>query len=295
MQLGRTFLAVSIPIYAAKYYMKFFSKEKFLFLTMLNKRKVNSLKHILPGLFSLSLFGILLLLGVVPSLGEIPKAVIIIICAFFILFVVSILPLTTNMNMFYSKTIKSNRFWSGKISNKRLLPIRAILLREFLYIWRENKFALLKFGILSLLANTIFILFIVNNNKEDFFIWAFFLQFIIVLYFIIQYPSVNNFELMKFSPGNSSSILIAEFIFWSAIIFIQLIMIMLLYYFSLSQIDFVLVAESLILFMLLLAYVLLIRLAYMDNPILRSLIFLLIFIPITIPFFIYNSYRRLKC
>jgi len=213
-----------------------------------------------------------------------------------ILFLVnSVLPFATTGKMFYSRTIKSNGFWNIKISKAKLLPLRGLLIREFIFFWRGNKLGILKLILLTLFINGILILFIVNNNKESFFVWAIAIQFVIVLQFVMQYPSINNIELQKTIPCNSISILVAEYIFWAVILFIQFSVVVSFYYFALSQIDILFVTKLFGFFQILLVYVLTIRLAYSENSFLRSIIYYLIFIPLTIPFFIYNSYRRLKC
>jgi len=69
-----------------------------------------------------------------------------------------------------------------------------------------------------------------------------------------------------------------------------------MYSLLLSQIAFLPIIISIILFVVLLWYVLLVRLAYAEEELTRTLIYFMMFaIPFTIPFYIYNSYRRLKC
>lgn len=235
------------------------------------------------------------MLGIIPHFNNIPSFILIIIEVTILFIVNTILPFTIKGKSFYSNGIKSNKFWNIKISTKKIFPIRGIVIREFIYFWRGNKLAIVKLIFLTILINTILILFIVNNNMDEFFIWAIFIQYIILLQFVLQYSSSNNIELQKFAPCNSVSILIAEFIFWSIIIAIQLLLVITVYSFFIAYVDAFFIVQSFAFFLILLAYILLVRLAYSENNFLKSLIYFLMFIPITIPFFIYGSYRRLKC
>jgi hypothetical protein len=145
------------------------------------------------------------------------------------------------------------------------------------------------------LINIILMFFIVNNEKNDFLIWAILLQNFIFLSFIINYSTSNNIKLIESIPCKEFYILKGEFLFWLFLFLTYFTVVVILYSVLLSQISFLPIVISVVLFIALLLYVLLIRIAYPEEELTRTLIYLMMFIPITIPFYIYKSYRKVKC
>jgi len=111
----------------------------------------------------------------------------------------------------------------------------------------------------------------------------------------MRYPTFNNAKLMESMSCKAFYILKGEFVFWLIIFLFYFIFVISIYSIVLTEISILSVVIPFLLFLILLAYVLLVRLAYAESEFTRNLIYIITFIPITIPFIIYNSYRELKC
>ncbi|MCF6269502.1 MAG: hypothetical protein L3J41_07320 [Melioribacteraceae bacterium] len=294
-QIFSILFTLILPIFIASKYLVFISKEDSLLLVLLDKNDLFTSKQLLLSVLTLSILLIMLLFGIVPHLWKVPILLIIFIEVLLLLVFSFLLPYFTLKINFKFNVLQSTRFWDSQISNTNLLPVRGILLREFLSLWRENKISIIRIVLNIILINIILMLFIVNNAKTDFFAWAVFLQIFIFLTFIINYPTSNNLKLMEFMPCKNFYILKGEFIFWFILFVADIAFVVLIYSVLLSQISFLPIVISIVLFGVLLLYVLFVRLAYADEELTRTLIYLLMFIPFTIPLYIYNSYRRLKC
>ncbi len=294
-QIISILLTLIIPVFAAKKYLIFASKEDSMLLVLFNKRDVFITKQWLTLFFTLFIFFLLLSFGIIPHIWNIP--VLLLITSEISLFVLFswFLPYFTLRIHFRLNVLKSNRFWNFQISNVNILPVRGIILREFLSLWRENKKYIIRTLFNTVLINLILILFIINNGKENFFVWALLIQNFIFLTFVINYPTFNNAELMDSMPCKAFYILKGEFVFWLIIFLIYFIFVISAYSIVLSKISILPIVIPFLLFLILLGYVLLVRLAYVENKFIRTLIYIFMFIPITIPFFIYSSYRELKC
>lgn len=284
-----------LPIFFASKYLIFIVREDSMLLVLFNKKDLFVSKQLLLSLFTLSLFSSMLLFGIIPHLWDIPTILLIFTEILLLLIFSWLLPFISLKINFKINIPKSNRFWDSQVQNINLLPVRGIVLREFLSLWRENKKSIIRIVLNASLMNILVMFFIVNNEMTDFFVWAILLQNFIFLTFIINYSTLNNVNLMNSVLCKEFYILKGEFVFWLILFLIYLPFIVLIYSSILSQISFLAILFTILLFVVLLFYVLLIRLAYADNEITRSLIFLVTFIPITIPFYIYNSFRRLKC
>lgn len=294
-QMFSILFTLILPIFIASKYLVFITKEDSLLLVMFDRNDLFASKQLLLSIFTLSIFSMMLLFGVIPHLLEIPILLIIFIEVLLLLIFSFLLPYFTLKINFEFNISKSTRFWDSKISNINLLPVRGVLLREFLSLWRENKISIIRIILNASLINIVLMLFIVNNEKTDFFVWAILLQNFIFLTFIINYSTSNNIKLMKSMPCKEFCILKGEFIFWLILFLVYFSFVVIIYSVLLSQIVFLPIAISIVLFIVLLWYVLFVRLAYADEELTRTLIYFMMFIPITIPFCIYNSYRRLKC
>jgi len=216
-----------------------------------------------------------------------------ILCLLFFSWLAPYLSFEINFKLNVSKKL---HFWNTHIKNINLLPVRGIILREFLSLWRENKKFIFRIVLSTTLLNIAITLFIVNNGKTGFFIWTMLLQVFIFLPFVINYSTLNNINLMNSVLCKEFYILIGEFVFWFTLFLIYFAFTVLFYSFILTKISIISIIITILLFAVSLSYILLVRLAYADNELTRTVIVAFsIFIPITIPFYMYNSYRRLKC
>jgi hypothetical protein len=288
-------LTLILPIFIASKYLVFITKEDSLLLVMFDKKDLFSSKQILLSVLTLSIFSIELSFGIIPHYGNFPILLIVFIEVLLLLIFSFLLPYFTLKLNFNFNVSKSTRFWDSKISNINLFPVRGILLREFISLWRENKISIIRIILNASLINIVLMLFIVNNEKTDFFVWAILFQNLIFLTFIINYSTSNNIKLMESIPCKEFYILKGEFLFWLILFIAYFTFVVIIYHLLLSQTTFIPVVISIILFIVLLWYVLLVRLAYAEEEPTRTLIYFMMFIPITIPFYFYNSYRRLKC
>jgi len=294
-QMFSVFFPLLLPVSVASKYLIFMTKEDSLLLAFFNKKNLFASKQALLAIFTISVFIMTLLLGIIPHFGEIRILLIIFIEALLLIIFSFSLPYFTMKINFNFTVSKSNKYWDLRFSNVNFLPFRGVLLREFLSLWRENKKSIFKAFFNAGLINIVLILFIVNNGKPDFFVWAMLLQSIIFLTFITNYSTSNNIKLMEFIPNKEFYILKGEFVFWFILFLAYFTFVVLIYSVLLSQIEFLSIVVSIMLFAFLLLYVLFVRLAYAEEELTRTLIYILMFIPITIPFYFYNSYRRLKC
>ncbi len=284
-----------LPVFIASKYLVFITKEDSLLLVMFDKKDLFTSKQLLLTINTLSVFSMTLLFGIIPHFGEVHFLLIIFLEVLLLLIFSLLLPYFTLKINFDFNVSKSTRFWNSRLSNSSLFPVRGVLLREFLSLWRENKISIFRIILNASLINIVLMLFIVNNGKTDFFVWAILLQNFIFLTFIINYSTSNNIKLIESMPCKEFYILKGEFVFWLILFLAYFSFVVIVYSLLLSQIAFLPIAISIILFVVLLWYVLLVRLAYAEEELTRTLIYFLMFIPITIPFYIYNSYRRLKC
>jgi len=288
-------ITLSIPILITKFYLKSNLKENKFLLGFIDKSKLLTTKKIEAILISLIIFCVLIL----SEFGFKNKITLPINILFlellFLILIGFFLPNFIKEKTYKTRNTKKNQLWETNSLNQKLLPIRSIVNREILFLWRTNKNLIFKYALNTFFINAVFILFIINNSKEDFFVWAVFLQFVFLLSFILHYPTNNNLKLISTISCSSSSILKGEFIFWSALFSVHLVFILIAYSFFLSEINllFTLILFFVILFLL--AYTLLIRLTYADNIGTRILVFIMLAIPITIPFTVYNCYKKINC
>ena len=294
-QMASILFTLILPVFVASKYLVFITKEDSLLLVMFDKKDLFVTKQVLLSVLSLTIFSITLLFGIIPHFGKIPIPLIIFIEVLFLLVFSTILPYFVLKINFKYNVSKSTRFWDSQISNINFFPVRGVLLREFLSLWRENKISIYRIILNASLMNIVLMLFIVNNGKHDFFIWAILLQNFIFLTFIINYSTSNNIELIESMPSKGFYILKGEFLFWLILFLSYFSVVVLFYGILLSQIAFLPIVISITLFIFLLWYVLLIRLAYPEEELMRTLIYFMMFIPITIPFYFYKCYRRVKC
>lgn len=284
-----------LPIFIASRYLIFLVREDSMLLVLFNKKELFVSKQLILSFFTSSIFCLMLLFGIIPHLWNIPPIILIFTEILLLLIFSWLLPFFSLKINFKINVTKSTRFWNSKFQKINMFPIRGIVLREFLSLWRENKKSIIRLFVNASLINIILMFFIVNNEKNDFLIWAILLQNFIFLSFIINYSTSNNIKLIESIPCKEFYILKGEFLFWLVLFLTYFTVVVLLYSVLLSQISFLPLVISVILFMALLLYVLLIRIAYPEEELTRTLIYLMMFIPITIPFYIYKSYRRVKC
>ena len=284
-----------LPVFIASKYLVFITKEDSLLLVMIDKKDLFTSKQLLLTINTLAVFSMTLLFGIIPHFGEVHFLLIILLEVLFLLIFSLLLPYFTLKINFDFNVSKSTRFWNSRLSNSNLFPVRGVLLREFLSLWRENKISIFRIILNASLINIVLMLFIVNNGKTGFFVWAILLQNFIFLTFIINYSTSNNIKLIESMPCKEFYILKGEFVFWLILFLAYFSFVVIVYSLLLSQIAFLPIAISIVLFVVLLWYVLLVRLAYAEEELTRTLIYFMMFIPVTIPFYIYNSYRRLKC
>jgi len=284
-----------LPIFIASRYLIFIVREDSMLLVLFNKKDLFVSKQLIISFFTLSIYCIMLLFGIIPHLWNIPPIILIFTEILLLLIFSWLLPFISLKINFKINVSKSTRFWDSKFQNINMLPIRGIVLREFLSLWRENKKSIIRIFLNASLMNILVMFFLVNNGMTDFFVWAILAQIFIFLTFIINYSTVNNINLMNSFLCKEFYILKGEFFFWLILFLIYLTFIVLIYSYIMTQISILSILVTILLFIVFLFYVLLIRLAYADNEFTRILIFLVSFIPITIPFYIYISFRRLKC
>jgi len=294
-QVNSILLSVIVPFLTAKSYLNFSNREDSLLYVFINKGDLLASKQILSLFISLSAYVFLLLSGIIPHLLNIPVWLLITSELIFILILGWVLPYLSKKISFGLNIKKSNRFWNFQISNINLLPIRGIILREFLSFWRENKKYIWQTLINLSLLNLFLVFFIVNNDSGNFFIWAALIQIFALLYSIMAYPTNNDTALMLNMSCKVSYIFKGEYVFWFVIFLLYYIFIIVIYSFVLPQISIIEIVIPFLIFLILLAYILFVRLAYADNKFVRNLIYLMIIVPVTIPFVIYNSYQKLKC
>ncbi|MCP5063100.1 MAG: hypothetical protein GY936_11645 [Ignavibacteriae bacterium] len=294
-QIIRTLITLFVPIFISKLYLKSNLKENKFLLNFFDKNKLLATKKNEAILISLIVFGFLVISEVIFR-NDTTLSISILLLEVLVLILISFfLPNIITEKEYKTRNTTKNLLWSTNFSNQKSLQVRSIVNREILFLWRVNKNLIFKYVLNVLFINVVFMLFIINNNKEDFFVWAVFLQFIFLLFFILHYPTVNNLKLQKNIPCRSSSILRGEFIFWSAIFTVHLAFILMIYSFFLTEINLLITLVLFVVILFLLAYTLLIRLIYADNIGTRVLVFIMLGIPITIPFTIYNCYKKLKC
>ena len=294
-QIVRILITLSVPILISKLYLTSNLKENKFLLSFFDKKKLLKTKKIEAILISLIVFGFLVISELLFG-SDTDLSISILLLEVLVLILISFfLPSFIKEKKYKTRNTKENLLWATNFSNQKSLPVRSIVNREILFLWRVNKILILKYVLNFLLINVVFMLFIINNNKEDFFVWAVFLQFIFLLFFILHYPTVNNLQLQKNIPCSSSSILRGEFVFWSAMFTVHLALVLMTYSFFLSEINLLITLVFFVAIIFLLAYTLLIRLTYADNIGTRVLVFIMLGIPITIPFTIYNCYKKLKC
>ncbi|MDP2366045.1 MAG: hypothetical protein Q8M94_20015 [Ignavibacteria bacterium] len=294
-QLVSILYTLILPIFIASKYLIFVVREDSILLVLFNKKDLFISKQLLISFFTLSIFSLMLLFGIIPQLLSIPIPLLIFTEILLLLFFSWLLPFISLKINFKINVSRSTRFWDIQVPNISFLPVRGVILREFLNLSRENKKIIIKIFINAILINILLVLFMMNNAKEDLIIWVIVLQNFIFLTFVINYSTLNNINLMKSVVGKEFYILKGEFVFWLILFLIYLTFIVIIYNSILFQITFLPVIITILLFTVFLLYVLLVRLAYAENELMRTLIFYLMFIPITIPFYIYKSYRRLKC
>jgi hypothetical protein len=284
-----------LPIFFASRYLIFIVREDSMLLVLFNKKDLFVSKQLLISFFTSSMFCMMLIFGIIPHLWNISTSILIFAEILLLLIFSWLLPFISLKIKFKTNVSKSTSFWDSQFQNTNLLPVRGIILREFLSLWRENKKSIVRIVLNASLMNILIMFFIVNNGMTDLFVWALLLQNFIFLTFTINYSTLNNIKLMNSVFCKEFYILKGEFVFWLILFLIYITFIAIIYSFILSQTSFLSILVSILLFIIFLFYVLLIRLAYLENEFTRTLIFLLSFIPITIPFYIYNSFRRLKC
>jgi hypothetical protein len=289
------FINIFIPVFTTNSFLKITLKENRFLLNFFNKKKLLQTKRIQAVAINLLIFTILLFvqLGFMSNRNN---SLFLILTEIFLLIIIgSLHPIFVREKKYKSTGTKRNNLWNYKIFNKNLLPIRSIVNREILFLFRTNKKFLIKYIFNTLLGNFFLILFIINNNKEEFFVWVLPLQFIFLLATILNSPTSNNIAIAKTFPCSLTSILKGEFVFWSVLFLLHLFFILVLYSFFIPTIDLFLSTIIFFIALFLLAYTLLLRLTYADNIPTRILLFYMFIIPVTIPYTIYNCSKKIRC
>ncbi len=194
-----------------------------------------------------------------------------------------------------NKRFNFNSLWEKKKISTKNLPLRGLIIRDIIHLFRNNKREITKIFFYLVLTNTFFLLFIINNNNYEFIPWAIFLQSFIILLKILDSPTELNQKLFIVFDCVKFNVLKAELIFWCSIIFVEILIVGLFYSALTETLIFAELLTIYIAAFFILTYILLIRLANYDNNTTKILLFIMMFLPITIPFTIYSSIKKIRC
>lgn len=286
------FIILSLPVMLSKLYLKLSQKENHLLITLMSKSELIKVKQTQSIISHFTIFFFFIILGLFPKFKGITKIVFFTSGILFLLITGYVLPLFRSNNHTKFKKVKNNRLWNLKLSAHNAFPIRAIIIREILCLFRQYKKQVVEYIVFSIIINSIILIISVKNNLNNFYITGFFIQYFILINVILNYSIENDAKLLEVNPTYSLKILKGEFVFWIVIFCLHLLLISPFYCFFVNHFSYYFLLIFFLSFTLLLLYTLLVRLTFSENEFMRNLMWILnIFNPISI----YIFYRRLKC
>lgn len=286
---GACLLIGLLPHSILKPYQKFISKEEVLFSNLLYQKQILLIQKRLSLLLYYMLA--ILLLFLVNS-DKLQMNSYLIITALVVLYSLFI---NYNINAKarksdYKKPTKS--FWFKKDSPLSLLPIRAVVLREILFLFRKNRIGLIKYFFYNVLVTGFTILYYSNNSMTLSLSILYIIQSVFLLSFLLdsssysetQILSYTNYKRELFLGATAYSFLVLSIQF----VFVSLFAIALPLEVAINSIYVMLFSY------MLLGYALIIRFRYLTHDLLRPLIFVVSIATLTAPYFIYRFIKEVK-
>jgi hypothetical protein len=287
--------SIFLPISITNLYLKLSQKEDELLLNFISKSELIKIRQVQSIISNLFIFIGFLIIGILPKFKEFSTTLLISGEILFLLFVSLVQPFFTYNKQYNFEKNKSYNLWNFKIQYHKILPVRGIVIREFLSLWRENKIKIFQFFFFIIVMNTIILLILLKNNLENYYFVGFFLQFIIMIITVLNFSIENDAKLLKTELSYWFDILKGEFVFWISLFILHLILVLPIYIFFIPNFSLQILFPLFLAVVFFLTLVLFIRLAFYESELIRALMFLIIVIPFSIPFIIYVCYRRLKC
>jgi len=282
-----------IPILLTNTYLRAAKKENQFLLTLMSKSELKKIRQFQTILSNLFIFFILLIFGIIPKLTY--QYIFIIASVFILILIVPFQIIIVLNKPNISKSIKKKNVFYHKYNFKIDLPVHGLVIRDILFLWRENKIKLLYYILFLFIVNSVIVFISIRNNLNNLYVAGFHFQAFQILAIILRYPTENNSKILRFYPNYTYKILKTEFIFWFAFFLIYFGLLTPFYFIFIQNFSLHFFPILTLMFIMLLMYAIIIRLAFLENTIIRIIYFLLILIPPAIPFVLYKCFRRFKC
>lgn len=282
-----------LPLFLSRHYLKFFKKENNLLETIISAKLIFTLQKAL-SLFSSILFLIFLLFFSGGIIFYQYSFLQIIGMLFPFLLINYLQPYFLLENQIKEKSNRINKLWIIHNPSINLLPIRSIILRDLLFLFRNNKKGMIKYLLFVMVMNFFLFLFFINNEISANPIIFIILQSICVISLILDYSIDHDIRLLRVNSSYINYVFKGEFVFWLAIFLLQICCILPFLIILNSNLNFLHILQSIIILIFYLAYAIVIRLYYRDSSILRSIVFAMGIIPLVSVFIIFKFYRDTK-
>ncbi len=293
VQLIITVIILFLSFSITNVYLIISKKENNLLLSLMSRSKLRNIKQFQALLTNLFIFIILSIFCIIPT----SKHQLLVL--FVVIIILILLALFQGMISLYNPTITSQINKNNKFNHSYnfivSLTIQSLIIRDILFIWRKNRPKLFLYIFMLLLINLLILSVSNRNDLINLYRVGFFIQSSVILRYIFSFPSENDLNFLRLYPTYSFKTLISEFIFWIGFTLIYFGFLSALYFFFLHNISPHFLLIFFLIHLFLICYIILIRLAYLESKALRIISFLLIVLPLTIPFVVYNCIRRLKC
>jgi len=172
--------------------------------------------------------------------------------------------------------------------------ILSIIIRDILFILRTKKNNLMLFFFRLLFSTSIFLLFIINNHFINYLSFIYIFVSLIFISFAFGFDDERNIKLNEHNSSFNKQIFIAEFFLWT------FLNIMLYIFFSLAfllfsfRFNFIIIFYTLCLSQTVLLYSIFIKRAFSNSEYEKYIVAIFSFIPLLIPFIIYQGVKRLN-
>lgn len=289
-------MVLLFTIYITNLYLSVSKGENKLLLTAMSKNELKNVKRVQAVISSVVLYFVFQALGLIAQYDGISNEVVVLCSVILLIFVSIIMGSRIGGAKYKLRNVKNERSLRFSASYHKANPVRAIVLRNLLSIWRKKRMKAILYILSLMVINVGCLLLSIRNHLETLYYWSFIVQVITLIDPVLNSSIDNDVKLLKMNRLYMLDALKGNLIFWMILCYVYLSLILPVYYMLLPNISVIYIMLLCFSLIVLLAYTVMIRLVFCEHHLLRNIIMIFsIILPITIPFFIYRSYRRLKC
>ena len=294
VQVCAAFAIVLVPGVLSKIYLNLLRRENGMLLTMMSGGELAGIRRVQAVSSCVVLFLVLSGVGLYPRIEEFPSL-------FYIPAGILLLALI-GLSLGYggsrkkqtSLVIERNRMRALDWTRGKASPVRAILCRDMLSVWRKKRIQLFLY-VLSLLAiNALCIAFSIKNDIAHLYIGSFAVQAVMIIDVALNFSIEDDRTLLAVNDSYAHDLYRSKVLSWIVACSLYFCVLIPVHYIFLPGVSTIFIACFCASLYLLLAYALLVRIACCESDIVRNVVFALsVAVPVAIPFVVYRFHRRI--